>query len=118
VDGNDPDAVYEQAFVFAEKIRAGGKPCLLECITGKWTDSVNSARNQPEIIESYKRPDKDPILRYETKLKSQGILTDELDAQIKERVGGKVAAGAEFGRNSEKPDIYDGIDRIYSQPAV
>ena len=118
VDGNDPDAIFEQAEAFMEKIRAGGKPCLLECITGKWTDSVNSARNQPEIIESYKQPDKDPILRYETKLKSLGILTDEIDTEIKERVSSKVAAGVEFGRDSEKPDMYDGVDQVYSQPVV
>ena len=118
VDGNDPDALFEQAAAFMEKIRAGGKPCLLECITGKWTDSVNSARNDPEIIESYKKPDKDAILRYETKLKAQGILTDALDAEIKQRVKDKLTAGVEFGRTSEKPDIHDGIDQVYSQPVV
>jgi len=118
VDGNDPDAIFEQASIFMEKIRAGGKPCLLECITGKWTDSVNSARNQPEIIESYKQPDKDPILRYEIRLKEQGILTDDLDAEIKQRVSEKIAAGVEFGRMSEQPDISDGIDQVYSQPVA
>jgi pyruvate dehydrogenase E1 component alpha subunit len=116
VDGNDPDAIFEQAAIFMEKIRAGGKPCLLECITGKWTDSVNSARNQPEIIESYKQPDKDPILRYEAKLKGLGLLTDDLDAEIKQRVADKIAAGVEFGRTSQPPDIFEGIDQVYSQP--
>jgi len=118
VDGNDVDAIYEQASIFMEKIRAGGKPCLLECITGKWTDSVNSARNDPEVIETYKQPDKDPILRYEIKLKAQGIMDDALDAEIKQRVKDKIAAGVEFGRNSEAPDIYDGIDQVYSQPVA
>jgi len=116
VDGNDPDAIFAQASAFMEKIRAGGKPCLLECITGKWTDSVNNVRNNPEIIESYKQPDKDPILRYETKLKAQGILDDALDAEIKQLVQDKISAGIEFGRNSEEPDIHDGIDQVYSQP--
>ena len=118
VDGNDPDAIYVQAYEFMEKIRAGGKPCLLECITGKWTDSVNSARNQPEIIESYKQPDFDPILRFEIKLKIQEILTDYLDAEIKSRIQEKLNAGIEFGRNSELPDVFDGVDQVYSQPVL
>jgi pyruvate dehydrogenase E1 component alpha subunit len=118
VDGNDPDAIFEQAYSFMEKIRMGGKPCLLECLTGKWTDSVNSARNQPEVLESYKQPDFDAILRYEIKLKALGILTDSLDAEIKARIQDKIAAGVEFGRNSEMPDIFDGVDQVYSQPVV
>ena len=118
VDGNDPDAIFEQAAAFMAGIRAGGKPCLLECVTGKWTDSVNSARNDPAIIESYKQPDKDAILRYETKLKARGALTDTLDAEIKRRVREKLAAGVEFGRGSEMPDISEGIDQIYSQPVA
>ncbi|MCL1895217.1 MAG: thiamine pyrophosphate-dependent dehydrogenase E1 component subunit alpha [Clostridiales bacterium] len=118
VDGNDPDAIFEKASLFMEKIRAGGKPCLLECVTGKWMDTVNSARNQPEIIESYKQPDKDAILRYEAKLKACGILDEAADARIKQRISEKVAAGVEFGRNSEQPDISDGIDGVYSQPVA
>ncbi len=118
VDGNDPDAIYEKASEMMDKIRAGGRPCLLECITNKWTDSVNSARNTPEAIEGFKRPDVDPIYRYEAKLKAQGILTDALDAEIKQRVGEQVAAGVEFGRNSEKPEATEGMDQVYSQPVV
>ena len=116
VDGNDPDAIFEKASEFMGKIRAGGRPCLLECITHKWTDSVNSARNQPDVIEGFKQPDVDAIYRYEAKLKELGILTDELDAQIKERIHQKVMDGVEFGRNSERPEITDGMDQVYSQP--
>ena len=116
VDGNDPDAIFEKASEFMNKIRTGGRPCLLECITGKWTDSVNSARNNPEVIESYKTPEKDAILRYEAKLKALGILTDESDAEIKQRIKDKIAASVELARNSERPDMYEGIDQVYSQP--
>ena len=83
-----------------------------------WTDSVNSARNTPEAIEGFKQPDVDAIYRYETKLKEQGVLTDGLDAQIKERVHKKVMDGVEFGRNSEKPEVTEGMDQVYSQPVV
>ncbi|MEA5003049.1 MAG: thiamine pyrophosphate-dependent dehydrogenase E1 component subunit alpha [Christensenella sp.] len=118
VDGNDPDAIFEKASEFMDGIRAGGRPCLLECITNKWTDSVNSARNTPEAIEGFKQPDVDAIYRYETKLKEQGVLTDGLDTQIKERVHQKVMDGVEFGRNSEKPEPTEGMDQVYSQPVV
>ncbi len=67
VDGNDVLAVHAKADEFAAKIRAGSGPCLLECNTAKWTDSVSNLRNLPEVVDAMNKPDFDPILRFETK---------------------------------------------------
>lgn len=116
VDGNDPDAIYEKAVEFVEHIRSGKGPCLLECITGKWTDSVSNVRELPEIVEEMKKPENDCIARFEVKLRKEGILTDVLEKECKDDVQEMLQAALTFAQNSPKPNPSDGIDEVYSQP--
>ncbi len=116
VDGNDVLAIHAKAAEFVRKIREGSGPCLLECITAKWTDSVSNLRNLPENVEAMKKPDFDPVLRFETRLRIDGVLTDSLDLQIKENVRQKLQGALSFALASPVPDRYDGIDEVYSQP--
>ena len=116
VDGNDPYAIYEKAVEFAEHIRSGKGPCLLECITGKWTDSVSNVREVPEILERIKSPEYDPVTRFEVTLRKEGILTDALEQECKNRVQEMLEAALAFAQNSPKPNPTDGIDEVYSQP--
>lgn len=113
VDGNDPFEIYEAVTEFFEHMKNGEGPCLLECITSKWTDTVGNVRDYPENVERIKK--QDPIPRYEKKLREQGVLTQEIEDQIKKRVGDKLAAAVEHAKNSPHPDKYDGIDAIFSQ---
>ena len=112
VDGNDPFEVYEAVSEYFEHIKNGNGPCLLECLTSKWTDTVGNVRDYPENIEKIKS--QDPIPRYEKKLRELGVLTDALENEIRERVNAKLAEAVEFAKNSPLPDKYDGIDDIYS----
>jgi len=118
VDGNDPDAIYAKAMEFAKHIKSGKGPCLLECITGKWTDSVSNVREVPEILEKIKSPDFDPITRFEVKLREEGILTDTLEKECKDRAEELLQAALTFAQNSPKPNPTDGIDEVYSQPVT
>lgn len=116
VDGNDPYAIFDKAVEFSDHIKSGKGPCLLECITGKWTDSVSNVREVPEILEKIKSPDFDPIPRFEVTLRKEGILTDALDHQLKERIEQMLQAALDFAQNSPKPNPTDGIEDVYSQP--
>jgi acetoin:2,6-dichlorophenolindophenol oxidoreductase subunit alpha len=116
VDGNDPDAIYDKAVAYAEHIRGGRGPCLLECITGKWTDSVSNIREVPEVVERIKNPENDPIARFEVKLRKEGILTDSIEKECIDRVQERLQAALTFAQNSPKPNPSDGIDEVYSQP--
>ena len=116
VDGNDVLAIQDKAAEFARKIREGSGPCLLECITAKWTDSVSNLRNLPENVEAMKKPDFDPVLRFETKLRQDGVLTESMNRQIKDHVQQKLQGALSFALASPVPDRYDGIDQVYSQP--
>ena len=113
VDGNDPFEIYEAASEYFEHISSGKGPCLLECITCKWTDTVGNVRDYPENIAKIK--EKDPIPRFEKKLRELGVLTDALDEDIRKRTDKKLADAIEFAKSSPLPDKYDGIDAVYCQ---
>src|SRR4030067_1347015 len=113
-DGNDPDGIYEKAMEFAEHIRSGKGPCLLECITGKWTDSVSNVGEVPEVLEQIKKPDNDCITRFEVKLRKEGILTDAVEKECKDRVQEMLQAALTFAQNSPKPNPTDGIHEVFS----
>lgn len=115
VDGNDPFAIYEAASEFFEHIEAGNGPCLLECITSKWTDSVSNVRDTAENIARIKDPSNDPICRYELKLFEMGVLNDAIKAEIDTRTTKKLEAAIEHAKNSPKPEKFDGIDEVFSQ---
>ena len=116
VDGNDVYAIYDKALEFAEHIKSGKGPCLLECITLRWRDSVSNIRELPEIVEWNKSPENDPITRFEVKLHNEGILTDALEAEFRNRIQGVLEAALAFAQNSPLPHPTDGIDEVYSQP--
>ncbi len=116
VDGNDPDAIYNKAIEFVDHIRSGKGPCLLECITGKWTDSVSNVRQVPEVLEKIKSPENDCIARFEVKLRAEGILSDALERVCKDRAQEMLQAALTFAQNSPLPNPSDGIDDVFSQP--
>ena len=116
VDGNDPVAVFEKASEFAEHIRAGKGPCLLECITAKFRDTVGNLRDTPEHIAYLKDPERDPLGRMETVLRNKGLLNDDQKAEVQARVQKKLDDAIEFAKNSPLPDINDGHDQVFSQP--
>jgi len=116
VDGNDVYAIYDKAVEFVEYIKSGKGPCLLECVTLRWRDSVSNIRELPEIVEWNKSPENDPIARFEVSLRNEGILTDDIDATLKARVETVLQAALSFAQNSPKPKPTDGIDEVYSQP--
>jgi acetoin:2,6-dichlorophenolindophenol oxidoreductase subunit alpha len=116
VDGNDVDAIYYQASEFVDHIKAGKGPCLLECLTGKWTDSVSNIRQVPEILEKIKSPENDPITRFEVKLRAEGTLTDAIEKACKDRAQEMLQSALTFAQNSPLPNPSDGIDDVYSQP--
>jgi len=116
IDGNDPDAIFAQASLYYEHVKNGKGPVLMECITQKWTDSVHNVRQDPAVVEEMKKPENDCIGRFEIKLRSEGILTDEILEKILERVQKKLNDALEFAVSSPKPDSTDGLDSVFSQP--
>ena len=116
IDGNDPDAIYKQGLIYYNHVKSGKGPCLIECITQKWTDSVHNVRQDLKVVAEMKKPENDCISRFETKLREEGILTDEIAQQIEQRVQKKLNDAIEFAIASPIPDPADGLDEVFSQP--
>ena len=78
VDGNDLFAVRDTVAALAADIRAGKGPALLECATyrlsGHSRGDPRVYRTREEEAAAWKN---DPILRLETRLKADGVLTDD-----------------------------------------
>lgn len=88
VDGNDPLEVYRVVKEAADRARLGEGPTLIETTTYRLTphssdDDDRSYRAQDEVVEA---KTKDPILTFGAYLKSAGVLDDQLEKEINERL--------------------------------
>jgi len=78
VDGNDVVAVYDAVTTAVERARAGDGPTLVENLTYRWKGHSKSDKNlyrTKEEIAEWRS--KDPILRFEARIREEGLLSDE-----------------------------------------
>jgi acetoin:2,6-dichlorophenolindophenol oxidoreductase subunit alpha len=114
IDGNDVVAVYEAAGEAVERARTGGGPTLIECLTyrhrGHSTFDKNSYRPQAEIDAWLQR---DPVPRFERRLRDQGLLDDASVAQIGADVARCVDEAEAFTLASPDPAPERALDLIF-----
>ena len=110
IDGNDVLGVYETTSDAVERARRGDGPTLIECKTYRW--HFHAMRNTPppdtrpaEEIAAWKA--RDPIARFETHLKAQGLITDDEVAAIRDRVKRDLDEAVAFADASPFPDPRD-----------
>jgi pyruvate dehydrogenase E1 component alpha subunit len=118
IDGNDPVAVHNAAQTALASARAG-KPYLLETVSGrlKGHSVVDPARyRSSEETEALKTAD--PVAAYSARLHAQGLLTDDLIAQIDVEAREAVAAAVEFADASPHPDVATLFNYTYATPVA
>ena len=108
VDGNDVLAVYEAAQAAVDQCRAGEGPVLLELLTYRRT---GHSRRDPAHYQPKDEREawfaKDPIDRFATVLKSQGITDDAgLDA-IKDNILRQFNEAVEIAKHEPQPTLTD-----------
>lgn len=114
VDGNDVFAVYEKTREAVERARSGGGPTFIECVTYRMgahntSDNPNRYRDDSEQREYWAA--RDPVDRFETYLREDGVLDDDTDEEIRDEIEERVADGVEQARsisNSEPEQMFDG----------
>ena len=117
VDGNDLSAVAEASQIACDRARAGDGPTLIENKTYRWRGHSKSDRNRyrtKEEIEAWIA--KDPIIRFQDEMKSQGIVDDAAIAEIRAAVEREIEAGLEFAKASPPPRIEDLTRFVYTDP--
>lgn len=114
VDGNDVLAVYEATERAIERARAGQGPSLLECKTFRMTghSAHDDAGYVPkELFEEWKK--KDPIIRYQRLLLSQGVFSQEEITEMQEVAIEKVGRAVEWAQRCRYPDPEDCLKGVY-----
>ncbi len=105
VDGNDFVAVRDCVAQHAAACRAGKGPALLECVTyrlsGHSRGDARVYRSREEEAAAWRN---DPILRLETRLKADGILTDDTAKALREAARARIDEAVRFAETSPLPD--------------
>lgn len=116
VDGNDPVAVREAALAALESARSG-RPFLLETVSErlKGHSVVDPAKYRTrEEAEALKAAD--PIAAFAVRLAADGLLTDELIAEIDAAAMRVVADAVAFAEGSPHPSVDTLFDYTYATP--
>lgn len=105
VDGDDVVAVYEAARDAVARVRDGGGPMLLECVTHRWRGHYEGdpqVYRQPEELESLE--DHCPIRRFKARLIDERVITEADYEAIETRVRRAIDEAVDYARESPEPD--------------
>ncbi|MDI7246839.1 MAG: thiamine pyrophosphate-dependent dehydrogenase E1 component subunit alpha [Bacillota bacterium] len=118
VDGNDVLAVYEAAREAIARARQGGGPTLLEAktyrIKGHFVGDPERYRDRSEV-ERWR--EKCPILRFEDRLRADGVLGDAEMEGIRSAAHQEILEAVSFAEESAYPDPDDAFSDLYASCA-
>lgn len=117
VDGKDPIEVYRVVKEAVERARNGGGPSLIEAVTFRLTahssdDDDRQYKSAEEIDEGKKL---DPILSFAVYLKEQGILTDESEKELNERIMKEVNEATDYAESAPYAAPEDALKHVYAE---
>ncbi|HZG71542.1 MAG TPA: thiamine pyrophosphate-dependent dehydrogenase E1 component subunit alpha, partial [Chondromyces sp.] len=115
VDGNCPLEVYKAVKEAAERARRGEGPTLIETVSYRLTahssDDDDRAYRSPDEIEKAKS--NDPIITFGAYLKETGVMNDEIEKEINNRVMAKVNEATDYAENAPYAVPEDALKHVY-----
>ncbi|WP_090989234.1 thiamine pyrophosphate-dependent dehydrogenase E1 component subunit alpha [Bacillus sp. OV322] len=117
VDGNDPLEVYAAVKEAADRGRRGEGPTLIETVSYRFTphssdDDDRSYRAPDEVAEA---KTKDPVIMFGAYLKETGVLNDELEKQINDKVMEIVNEATDYAENAPYADAESAFNYVYAE---
>lgn len=117
VNGNDPLEVYEAVKEAADRGRRGEGPSLIETVSYRLTphssdDDDRSYRAPAEVAEAKTN---DPIITFGAYLKETGVLDDQLEKEINERVMKLVNEATDYAENAPYAQAEDALKHVYDE---
>jgi pyruvate dehydrogenase E1 component alpha subunit len=115
VDGNDPLAVRETVAEALQSAREGN-PVLVESLTyrqGAHTTSDDPSQYEETARELPEWRTADPLERYGTYLREQGVLDDEFVTEVEEAADAELDEAVERAESADSGDPHDVFDRVY-----
>ncbi len=115
VDGNDVVAVYDAVSTAVERARAGDGPTLVENLTYRWKGHSKSDKNlyrTKEEIAEWRS--KDPILRFEARIREEGLLSDEDIQHTRTRALEDMKDAVRAANSAPDADPSDLLDAVFA----
>jgi TPP-dependent pyruvate/acetoin dehydrogenase alpha subunit len=119
IDGNDVTEVYKATRKAVEFAREGGGPSLIECRTFRMTghSAHDDMKYVPkELVEEWEK--KDPILRLETYLLDNKIVTQEDVKKMATRITQEVDEAVQQAENDPFPAPEETLDGVYADQTI
>jgi acetoin:2,6-dichlorophenolindophenol oxidoreductase subunit alpha len=116
VEGNDVDAVYAAAQVAVDRARRGEGPTLVENITYRWKGHSKSDKNlyrTKEEIDDWKALD--PIIAFENKVESAGVLTRAEIEQIQNDMRDQIRVAIQEATQAPDSDPAELLASVFRQ---
>ncbi|WP_088006389.1 thiamine pyrophosphate-dependent dehydrogenase E1 component subunit alpha [Indiicoccus explosivorum] len=117
VDGNDPLEVYKAVKEAADRARNGEGPSLIEAVSSRMTahssDDDHRAYRSADELEAQKSTD--PILTFGAYLKENGVLNDDLEKEINDRVMEIVNEATDYAENAPYADPESALKYVYAE---
>ncbi|MGH2445426.1 MAG: thiamine pyrophosphate-dependent dehydrogenase E1 component subunit alpha, partial [Candidatus Limnocylindria bacterium] len=118
VDGGDVLACYAATREAHERAVRGDGPTLIEAnvvrLTSHSSDDDQRRYRDPAEVEQLK--ERDPIPMFANELRAAGILTDELDEQLRAEIKAEVNEANKRAEARSEPTTDDAHERVYAEP--
>lgn len=117
VDGKDPLAVYEVVKEAVNRARSGGGPTLIEAITYRFTahSSDDDDRAYRDHTELDTLKDNDPLQIFGTYLREVGLLNDEVEREIQDKVKNIVNDATDYAEAAAYSKPEDALKYVYKE---
>ena len=117
VNGNDPLEVYGAVKEAADRARRGEGPSLIETVSYRLTphSSVDDDRSYRAPAEVAEAKTNDPIITFGAYLKETGVLDDNLEKEINERVMKLVNEATDYVENAPYAQAEDALKHVYEE---
>lgn len=117
VDGNDPLEVYRVVKEAAERGRRGEGPTLVETISSRLTphSSDDDDRVYRELDEINEAKKNDPIIRFAAYLKEAGVLSEDKEKEINDRIAKEVNEATDYAENAPYADPEHALKHVYAE---
>ncbi|MDQ0161415.1 thiamine pyrophosphate-dependent dehydrogenase E1 component subunit alpha [Aeribacillus alveayuensis] len=117
VDGNDPLEVYKVVKEARERAIRGEGPTLIETVSYRLTphssdDDDRSYREQEEVAEAKKN---DPIAKFAAYLKQVGVMTEEQEKELLDKVMNIVNEATDYAENAPYAEPEHALKHVYAE---
>ncbi|TRM12653.1 thiamine pyrophosphate-dependent dehydrogenase E1 component subunit alpha [Lentibacillus cibarius] len=117
VDGNDPLAVYEEVKKARERAMDGEGPTLIETVAYRFTahssdDDDRQYRESSEVDEAKKN---DAIITFAAYLKEIGVLTEEVENELRSDIDNIVNEATDYAENAPYPEPESALKYVYEE---